>query len=244
MNDAIRIVKDEREAIVEIRREHRILVKPEERPAPWNLSCRRWWKDGKGHQRDTQRGKAYKAERQVWGRADVHQRIFSELDDLAEYCQQVMERDWFQRRWPKFYQLNVTLINRKFCQGGPANHFYNGPDRQKADKLVTNGRIWMTPWGMGWSDTFGGEMIVLHELAHAICPLGEAHGRLWARTYIELVRYQMGHRVADLLEEAFTLNNVRFRPFKLVSEETKARLAACRPPGFGQRIIVRTVPAT
>lgn len=61
----------------------------------------------------------------------------------------------------------------------------------------------------GWART---EDVVLHELAHILCPGWEQHGRLFARTYLELVKLFMGKDQHDRLRDSFREHGVRFTP--------------------------------
>lgn len=185
------------------------------RPAPFQLPVSRWWRDGEGMGRDSMKSKCYKAEDEARKHPAVRQRIFSEVEDMAEYCRDVMESEWFQRRWPRFHQLRLRYIgNARVCKGGGARFSTYAEDR-----WASTSQIQISDWGMGWSsaDSEGGEMIVLHELAHAICPSREHHGRLWARTFLELVRCQMGAFAGEQLELAFRRYRIRIIPLRQVA---------------------------
>jgi putative metallohydrolase (TIGR04338 family) len=182
------------------------------RPDPFNLPVERWFKNGKPG-RDSMKQRCYYAENVVMMAPYVHQRIFSEIVDVAEYCRDVMETEWFQARWPAFHSLIVKYRgNKNMCLGGPRSHIHDMT-------VVTSGCIQMTDWGMGWHTdppVWGGEMVVLHELAHALTPW-RGHNRLWVRTYIELVRYAMTPEHAELLTEQFIARRVKFKPYRAVA---------------------------
>jgi putative metallohydrolase (TIGR04338 family) len=205
------------------RRHHKLV----DRPTPFDLPHERWLKDRKGG-RDSMRGKCYAAE-DIVRKQFPEQKTFQELDELARYCRDIMETDWFQRRWPHFTELFVRQKGRSTCYGGP-----RGTNNQGQ---VIRGRITISTWGMGWSGDNGGELIVLHELAHAIVPGGHKHSRLWVRTFLELVRLKLGMGLYLQLRKSFENHRVRCNPFRVVSEEMLQRLAACRPAGFGARSV-------
>lgn len=144
-----------------------------------------------------------------------------------------MEKPWFQRRYPLLVEMIVrykpgTTISR----GGPARMARRGRSGYTPDAEVEVGRITLSSWGMGrQGDRYGGELVVLHELAHAVLPYGHHHDRRWARTFLEFVGCMMGQPVRKELMRQFREHGVPFSPFKQVefTEQQLERLAAARP---------------
>lgn len=67
---------------------------------------------------------------------------------------------------------------------------------------------------------------MLHELAHAIAQRGHHHDALWARVYLELVKFKMGAAAHDALREQFRVKKVRYKPARQMTEAQ--RLAAAQ----------------
>jgi len=66
--------------------------------------------------------------------------------------------------------------------------------------------------------------VVLHEIAHTLCPSWEQHGRLFARTFLELTRLFQGKAEHDALRDSFRERGVRFTPRRKASfTVTKAK---------------------
>lgn len=51
-------------------------------------------------------------------------------------------------------------------------------------------------------------MVLIHELAHVYSPVGEGHGPIWRRTYVNLVRNVVGNQEADALIQSFASHQV------------------------------------
>lgn len=117
------------------------------------------------YDREFQRRRVYAAERSIpsvplWG---YHEATKSPLD-TARFLDKVLHSATFQRRWGR---RRITLVYVPRLQGARALN--------EKISLPTQDRI-VTP------------SVLLHELAHAVCPPWERHGRLFAATYLELVR--------------------------------------------------------
>jgi putative metallohydrolase (TIGR04338 family) len=179
------------------------------RAEPFNLPRNRWWKHAVKPKRDMQKQKCYAAEHEL--RREITQRTFKNLRDCAIYCRNVMESAWFQRRWPKFCSLRVKYHPKiRAAKGGNLGEH--------------GGFILLSKWALGLSGQYGGELITLHEIAHAITSIGN-HDRLWARTFVELVTYFMGREVGAKLKEQYKKHGVKIKPYKVLSS---ARLATAQ----------------
>ncbi len=216
--------KGRHEHTVSIRPQMRRRRKLEDRPAPFNLPHERWYRGGRIVTRDTMREKCYRAERELRCPRDgdpIEQTTFENIAECARYVRGVMETNWFQRRWPLFTSCDVIYVpGSRICRAWGA-HRWQGHSQ--------HGGIEMSVPGM--QAPYGGEMIVLHELAHAVSPYREGHNRLWARTFVELVGFRMGPEMKKALTAAFRRHNIKVNPVRQVtaSPEQIERLAACRP---------------
>jgi len=184
---------------------------------------KRWWRKGIRPKRDSFRARCYEAEKQF--AAKVEQKKFANITEVAKYVRDFLEKPWFQRRFPQFQQCNVTYkIGTRVCTGGPCSVTPDG-------KEVIIGEITMSLWGMGIKDGRGGEIVVLHELAHAVLPHSHRHDRRWVRTFLEFVGVIMGQDVKKIFMIEFHKQGVSYNPIKIVtiSEEHMQKLAAARP---------------
>lgn len=198
---AIRLRKDRNNYKAEIRREKRRLDFTKGAD-PWCRPRSAWWKDGRQPKRDSQRSKAYAAEREV--RKLIDQKTFTDIAHVARYVRDTMEAVWFQRRWPDFHEVAVQYVpGSSKCRAWSWKSL-------NSDHAI-GGVIEMSTWGIGTRGEHGGELIVLHELAHCLTP-NDAHGRRWARVFLELVRYRMGEETYRLLRDAFRKHRVKYHP--------------------------------
>lgn len=107
--------------------------------------------------------------------------------DTLRFVAKVLNSATFQRRWGR-WDLEVL----------------DGRGRSSA-AAFGNSTITLPKWART-------KDVILHELAHAICPNWEQHGRLFARTFLELVKLYMGKPEHDRLRDAFREAGVRFTP--------------------------------
>jgi putative metallohydrolase (TIGR04338 family) len=203
-----------RDILITIRPQWKRNYSAEDRPGVFGLPSERWWKNGTRPKRDSMRAKCYGAEDAI--RLEVSQRDLSDLEEAARYLRDTMETDWFQRRWPKFRELTIHYVPQVKGANAMATHW-------GYDKLPNRGRINCGKWALTK------ELVWLHELAHCIIPPGHHHDRLWVRTFLELVRLRMGKDAHERLRDSFRKHRVKFNPYRQLSEEHKAKLAACRP---------------
>lgn len=215
---------------VEIRWGRRLPIDPAKpRMRFFEPGSAQWWPHGERPKRDSYRRRCYEAENAFVGR--VPQRTFTDVTAVARYVRDVMECGWFQRRFPYFQRCTVThLPGSSVCQGGPTAH-----TRQAGHTEVTAGFIRISRWGMGLAPPPnghpGGELVILHELAHAVLPAGHDHDRRWVRTFCEFVGFMLGNEQKHMLMEEFRRRKIPMSPIKTVrfTPEHAQRLAAARP---------------
>lgn len=106
--------------------------------------------------RDFQRSKLYAAEQKVVGWRDN----LMSMDEMLAFVGDVIDMGTFRSRWGIWTIIVGDGRGLRTARGG-------------------NGKIRVGRYNRS-------KLIVLHELAHAICPSWECHGRLFARTYVEL----------------------------------------------------------
>lgn len=141
-----------------------------------------------GTDRDWQRSRAYDCEWLHWPAT------FDPLDadrtmswpETLRFIAKLLNSATFQRRWGV---QNLRVLE--------------GSGRRRA--CATRGVVILPanmrrPW------------IILHEVAHAVCPAWEQHGRLWARTYLELVRLTFGKGSHDAFRDRLRGAGVKFTP--------------------------------
>lgn len=153
-----------------------------------------------GDEIDSQRQNLYDAQGVIYRR-------YSETLDSVKKCQKyidyILGLKWFQRRWPVSSvrvigsdQLKRPANARRFYQGGGSwdwryNHDTRIKVRRSGVKKVT----------------------LLHELAHMLVPHPHAgHGRLYCRTFLELVRWRFGDDAYKTMKQSFRDHNVNYSP--------------------------------
>jgi putative metallohydrolase (TIGR04338 family) len=184
----------------------------------------RWWRKGKCPKRDSFRQRSYEAEHAF--RSKIEFKTFTNIAEVARYVREVMEKPFFQRRFPLFQSCLVKYIPKSSgCRGGPRE--YNKPtsgDVLPDDIEVTSGGIEMSTRGMYNM----GEVAVLHELAHAVIPFGHCHDRRWARTFIEFVGCAMGFTFKKMLMEEFRNRRIPFSPVRKEGASVRNNILALR----------------
>ncbi len=181
---------------------------------------KRWWRNGVAPRRDSYRQRCYAAERAFTKKVD--HRTFNSIQEVGAYLRNLMEKPFFQRRFPLFRSCVVEYRpGTRTCTGGPRKTVRRGDIIE-----VTEGHITLSTWGMRES----GEIVVVHELAHAVLPRTHPHDRRWVRTFVEFVSCAMGFPMKQVLMEEFRRQKVPFSPVRKVvaSEEQVLRLAASR----------------
>lgn len=184
-----------------------------------------WWRKGRMPLRDSWKQRCYDAEHAFVRKTE--QRTFANITEVAKYVRDFMEKPWFQRRFPLFEECRVEYRGGcSISRGGPDAYATTGNEAE-----ISRGSITLSSWGMGQVRTGGGEVVVLHELAHAVTPGGHHHDRRWTRTFLEFVGCAMGYPTRQVLAEEFRKRGVLFSPFKKIqfTDKHMARLAAARP---------------
>lgn len=168
-----------------------------------------YWRQKPGHKAewDFQKSKCYRAEWSI--RKDIpNNRRWLEIEDVQKYVDKLVTKAWFKRRWPKIDKITVKAPKKDMGQRAWAygNYF--------------NGRITIPMWARQ-------KIVVLHEVAHAIVhpKYGGKHGRFWARTFLELVKFEMGEEAYKVLKVAYRAEGVKFNARKKFSPEFKAAAA-------------------
>jgi hypothetical protein len=188
-----------------------------QRAEPLDLPHERWWKGSTKPKNDWMKQRSYDGEVAL---TKLEQLRFDDLKQVARYCGDLMSTEWFARRWPAFRELGVTYV--------PGSRWCWGKATFCARRGVHSGRMTMSNWGIGkigGKVKDGGEGVVLHELAHCITPNGHRHSPLWARTYLELVRFRMGKLAYLTLKRGFDEHGVRYRPYRVITDERRAQMA-------------------
>jgi len=174
----------------------------------YELPVERWRMPGSNPhrfwERDSQREKIYLAEATAKYRMKkelgLNLKPFTSIDQVREYTKKLINSAWFKRRWGK----RVVYIKQ-------ARGLYSYA------KLNT---ICLT------SNQVGDILVLLHELAHAVrinCLLAP-HGRHFARSFLELVKHELGQEAGKLLRASYKEYKVKYIPKRhLTEEEREAR---------------------
>jgi hypothetical protein len=140
-----------------------------------------------GYDREFQKTRMYAAERslasvQLWG---FHEATSTPLD-TARFLDKVLHSATFKRRWGR---RRIEL--RYVPQLNGAHALLDTISLPTQDRVVT-------------------PLVVLHELAHCLCPVWERHGRLFAANYLELVRlFHPDQDAYPQLKSAFRAHGVK-----------------------------------
>lgn len=146
---------------------------------------------------DSQRRKAYKAER-VDGA--LRTSPFATFRELERFVEHVCASAWVVSKWGRS-RIRVTYNPRKgkgSAEAWGSGHIAFGPE--------------------SWT-----KRIALHEIAHCLTPEDVGHGREWARVYVELVQHFEGRAAADSLKAAFKSQGVKYtKPRQYTAEQREA----------------------
>ena len=131
--------------------------------------------------RDSQRARLYRAE----GEVDSGRRLPT-VAKMQAYVDDLVAADWFVARWgERAFEVRPGFGHR----------------RATADE---NGVLQMPKWARC-------ELVLLHEVAHCLTPRTvAAHGPEYAGVLLALARRAMSPGTAQSLEDAFTLQRVRW----------------------------------
>lgn len=216
---------DRREWDVHIRPSKLIGERPEKWPKYFEPDSLQWWRKGVQPRRDSFRERCYEAERAY--AAQITQQSFANITEAAIYLRDFIERPWFQRRFPFFRSCQlVHTKGARSCYGSATRVTRFGQEVH-----VVAGFISMSSWGLGIKAKTGGEVTLLHELAHAVLPNTHQHDRRWVRTFTEFVGCARGQDEKKQLLNEFRARRVPYSPIKRVhfTEEQCLQLAASRP---------------
>lgn len=131
--------------------------------------------------RDSQRARLYRAE----GEVDAGRRLPT-VERMQAWVDGLVATEWFLARWgERSFEVRPGFGHR----------------RATADQ---NGVLQMPKWART-------ELVLLHEVAHCVTPIVLAsHGPEYAGVLLALARRAMGPGTAQLLEDAFVRERVRW----------------------------------
>lgn len=162
---------------------------------------------GYGSGRDSQRSKLYTAEDALLASEYNHSVTLEEAQQLVDkICQsKVLAK--------KFGKMTIKVVPHR-GRGGVAKY--------------------ETAWGGQRQIALGqfalSKLIVIHEVAHHMAGFQAQHGWKFARTYLDIVRNQMGQDAEKALRYSFREHKVKFNPPRKkrgpVSDEQRAELTA------------------
>jgi len=140
--------------------------------------------------RDSQRGKLYKAEKIL----EVLSRRLETIPEIETFLMQVLTKAPIKRRYGDHLQGVIKIRDGRGATIARGCAAY----------------IKLPKWARC-------EYIVLHEIAHTIVDRRHGdtvagHGREFAATYLDLVRFGMGVEAYDVLKASFKAHRVKFRP--------------------------------
>lgn len=157
--------------------------------------------------RDSQKGKLYRAERELpeFRRMDLGAR--PSVEEAQEFINKVSGTAWFQKHFGR----------DRFTPFGMGPRFTVSNSQGRGGAAASGRHITVSTY-------YRNRLILLHELAHCVT-IGEVgHGRKYAEVYLKLVQHVMGKDVAARLKAAFKRNGVKFRPKRKLSPETLIKL--------------------
>ena len=138
--------------------------------------------------RDNQRSKVYKAERSAWAVYDENVMAYLSLDECQRFTNHIV----------RCYKSVYTLHNPIKVKDG------RGRRTACADNIWTCGGVIKLPL---WART---KTVILHEIAHHIAGFEEAHGRKFAKIYLELVNKYIGKFEGSILRRAYKECRVKY----------------------------------
>ncbi|GAB2684389.1 TIGR04338 family metallohydrolase [Nocardia thraciensis] len=166
--------------------------------------------------RDGQRARVYDAEglvRRMFERVDEHgvrtvelhgsqitlpiERRFASVDSVQAYADRVLALNWVRARWDR--ALTPLVVRAR--TGTTAAH-YESEGAVLAVPLHRGGTAWALR-----------ELVILHEIAHHLEPVGAElapHGPEFCTRYVELVDGVIGPEAALLLRSTMSGCGVRF----------------------------------
>ena len=172
-----------------------------------------WWDIPKGRwsktQRDSQRSKLYKAEREI--KSPLADERIETVPEIQKWVDKICSYAWFKRRFGNDIRIEVEDgRGRRSAQGERCLY-----RRLKNDNIeIYDGYIKLPIWARK-------KWVILHEMAHAVCPYKPGHGRYFARCFLSLIHHVLGYEVKKEFVEAFKKNKVKYNPFRVMTEEAK-----------------------
>ncbi len=147
-----------------------------------------------GDERDSQRSRLYKAERDI---TIPNGNYLSSVQDIQNYVDKIINSAWWRNRF-SLKQISVKG-GRTGCSASSYLYRRSGI-----------GIIIMPHWSRY-------ELWILHEITHTIVnrPYA-AHGRLFAKIYLELVRHKMKSVAHKALKSSYRKYNVKFQARRIL----------------------------
>lgn len=197
-------------------RYHRHVAKQRRKAESRNETIRR--QGGFSAPRDSQRSKLYVAERVLddfisvrWGEGSVA--------EVQVWVDKLLGSAWWKRRYPGLPAGSIEITSGAGYRNAVAHYSWHGRS------------ISLPLWARK-------DWVVCHELAHHATGLvyGDdaipAHGREFARVYVDLVSHVMGKAAGDALKASFRASKVKYTKKRSLTPEQKQaaaeRLAAAR----------------
>lgn len=153
--------------------------------------------------RDSQRARAYAAERSVFPRTGEPD--WKSVEETQRYVNSIVR----SRKWLKLVHL--------FERGGfwrPLTHVEVRPGIAARRPFARDRMIFMPRGTRRKHD-------VLHELAHIVCPFGVNHHWPFLVIYTSLISTFLGRDKADAFKAACKLHHVKYRPPRRMTTEAK-----------------------
>jgi len=195
------------------------LENPQKSLAWYKLPAKRWTEigsDGCITRRDSQRQKVYSAEdnlKRLYQEVNIE---FSSIEEISQYVNKLVRSTWAIRRWGK-PRNTIQIIENKKVRGA-------------CWARGINLSITLSRWG--WN-----KMVVLHELSHLLSNYGASHGRHFVRTFLELVKHELGYDIQKALKKEYKRYGVRYLPKRELSEETRKKLRQ----NFKKNVLKQTI---
>jgi len=133
------------------------------------------------------------------------------LIEVSAFLDKIQKYAWFKRKFQRGKHRPTQPITLKTHNGSTS---YGCWGTGEIDLSFHSNQKKFQKW------------IVVHELAHVLTPhsAGGAHGRYFARVYLELVRHVYGEKHAKGLAESFKKHGVKFNPRRILTPERKEQL--------------------
>lgn len=172
--------------------------------------------------RDSQKSKLYAAEREALEGLVAEQWGAGEVAVIQAWVDKILSSAWWRRRYPSV---------RKVVVEDGAGH-RSAMAKRRDLRLIIELPLWARK-----------DWVVLHELAHHATDAKHwgvaAHGREFARVYVELVEHIMSKEAGDALRAAFREGKVKYsKPRTMTAEQKRAaaeRLAQVRQTAARER---------